>query len=65
VSPRRGTGGLAFLNDRAAFVRRFVLAEVLAPPRGKVVRLARGRRVEPAAGAASVPSAPPPAAKPR
>jgi hypothetical protein len=51
VSPRRGAGGagggLAFLNDRAAFVRRFVLAEVLAPPRGMVVRLPRGRRVDP------------------
>ncbi len=34
-------GGLTFLNHRAAFVRRFVLAEVLAPARGKVVRLAR------------------------
>ena len=49
MSPRRGSGGLAFLNDRAAFVRRFVLAEVLAPPRGKVVRLPRGRRAEPKA----------------
>ena len=64
MSPRRGSGGLAFLNDRAAFVRRFVLAEVLAPPRGKVVRLARGRRVEPGAAAAPVPASPP-AARPR
>jgi hypothetical protein len=32
---------LGFLNERAAFVRRFVLAEVLGPPRGRVVRLPR------------------------
>jgi hypothetical protein len=67
VSPRRGEGGggngLAFLNDRAAFVRRFVLAEVLAAPRGKTVRLARGRRAEPAPTAASAAPAAP--AKPR
>ena len=41
MSPRRGNG-LAFLTDRAAFVRRFVLAEVLAPPRGKTMRFGRG-----------------------
>jgi hypothetical protein len=29
---------LAFLNDRAAFVRRFVLAEILGPPRGRLLR---------------------------
>ena len=63
MSPRRGAPGLAFLNDRAAFVRRFVLAEVLAAPRGKVVRLARGRRVEPKAEPA-VPATPT-EAKPR
>jgi hypothetical protein len=48
----RGAGGkLAFLNDRAAFVRRFVLAEVLGPPRGRVVRLPRRPAAAPAAPA--------------
>jgi hypothetical protein len=38
VSRRAGDRPLAFLTDRAAFVRRFVLAEVLGPRRGLTVR---------------------------
>ena len=53
MSPRRGSGGLAFLNDRAAFVRRFVLAELLGPPKGMTVRFARRRAVPPAPDAAA------------
>ncbi len=34
----RGGGGLGFLTDRAQLVRRFVLAEILGPPRGRVPR---------------------------
>jgi hypothetical protein len=43
---------LDFLKDRSAFVRRFVLAELLAPPRGL-----KRRRPPPK------PPAPPPKAK--
>jgi len=42
-------GGLDFLADRTAFVRRFILAEVLGPPRGLAVR--RPRRPQPPAPA--------------
>ena len=46
---------LGFLNERHAFVRRFVLAEVLGPPRGRVVRLPR----RPPPGPAVAPAEPP------
>jgi hypothetical protein len=50
-------GGLDFLADRTAFVRRFILAEVLGPPRGVAVpRAPRAPRPRPAAPA--TPTAP-------
>ena len=39
---KKGPDGLAFLRDRDAFVRRFVLAEVLAAPRGRLLGVQRG-----------------------
>jgi hypothetical protein len=48
VSPRRPLG---FLNERTAFVRRFVLAQVLGPPRGRTVRLPRTKAPPPEAQA--------------
>jgi len=48
-----------FPKDRTAFVRKFLLAEILGPPRGKVVRLGRPRARPPE------PPPGPPAEKPK
>lgn len=52
----RGRGPLAFLADRDAFVRRFVLAEVLGARRGLAAR--RPVRTAAPSPAAPAPSAP-------